>query len=92
MGTMKPVHTITSDRVYVGPPGVGDLHCQRVEPGLIRSVWVPTLLERQAITEGANVALWVYTEPIPPVAVTALLCLIAVGIFRNVARSLLEGE
>jgi hypothetical protein len=67
---MKPVRTITSNLVYVGPPGVGDLHCQRVEPGLIRSVWHPSALQRKAIADGANIALWVYTEPIPPVAVT----------------------
>ena len=67
---MKPVRTITSNLVYTGPMGVGDLHCQRVEAGLIRSVWYPDADQRKAIAEGANVALWVYTEPIPPVAVT----------------------
>lgn len=67
---MKPVRTITSNLVYTGPPGVGDLHCQRVEPGLVRSVWYPDAMQRKAIAEGANVALWVYAEPIPPVAVT----------------------
>ena len=66
---MKPVRTASSDLVYVGPPGVGDLHCQRVEPGRIRSVWYLSPEERRAIAEGANIALDVVTEPIPPVAV-----------------------
>lgn len=66
---MKPVRTASSDMVYVGPPGIGDLHCQRVVPGRIRSVWYLTPEERAAVAAGANIGLDIVTEPIPPVAV-----------------------
>lgn len=65
---MKPIHTASSNMVYIGPPGVGDLHCNRVEPGIIQSVWHLSLAERRAIAAGANVMLTMWQEPVPPVA------------------------
>ena len=66
---MKPVRTATSNMVYQGPtPEVSDLHCERVQLGTIRSVWWLTPVEREAIARGANIALTISTEPIPPVS------------------------
>lgn len=66
---MKPVRVASSNLVYVGPtPDIGDLHCERLSPGVIESVWTFTPEERTAIAGGANVALAVMTEPIPPVS------------------------
>lgn len=66
---MKPVRTEGSNFVYVGPPGVGDLHCDRIRPGVIQSVWQLTDQERGLVAQGANILLTIATEPIPPVAV-----------------------
>lgn len=66
---MKPVRTATSNMVYTGPtPEVGDLHCQRLQPGLIRSVWYLSKAEREYIAAGGNIELEIFTEPIPPIA------------------------
>lgn len=66
---MKPVRTASSNFVYVGPtPDIGDLHCQRLQPGEIRSIWYLTDVERAAIAAGANVGLDILGEPIPPVS------------------------
>lgn len=65
---MKPVRTASSNMVYTGPPGVGDLHCQRIRPGHIRSVWHLSQPERDYIAAGGNIELDIYTEPIPPIA------------------------
>jgi hypothetical protein len=66
---MKPIKTQWSNLVYRGPtPDIDDLPCRRHEPGLIVSTWTFTPEERQAIAGGANLELWIYTEPIPPVA------------------------
>jgi len=40
---------------------------ERIEPGHIRSVWELTDWERLSITDGANVELILFAEPIPPV-------------------------
>lgn len=68
---MKPVRTEDSNVVYVGPADsdIGDLYAQRIgdRPGHVRSVWTFTPGERRAIARGANVALDVLAEPIPPV-------------------------
>jgi hypothetical protein len=65
---VRPVRTADSNLVYVGPTlDVGDLHCQRIRPGFIRSVWSFSPAEREAIAQGATLALEIYTEPIPPV-------------------------
>ena len=66
---MQPVRTPSSNFVYVGPrPEIRDLHCQRLELGVIRSVWWFTPAERAAIAAGANLSLTIMTEPIPPVS------------------------
>lgn len=65
---MKPVRTAKSDLVYVGDPGAIDLHCQRLQPGIIRSIWHLNAAEREAIANGANIGLDLYQEPHPPVA------------------------
>jgi hypothetical protein len=66
---MKPVRTASSNLVYVGPtPEIGDLHCERIQPGMIRSVWWFTPQEREEIANGANLSLTILTEPIPPVS------------------------
>jgi hypothetical protein len=55
--------------VYVGPtPDIGDLHCERLAPGRIRSVWWFTPADREAIARGANLSLTILGEPIPPVS------------------------
>lgn len=65
---MKPIYTANSNFVYMGgSPDVADLHCQREAPGRIRSVWTLTRRERVALMFGANIALTILTEPIPPV-------------------------
>ena len=66
--TVKPVRTAHSNMVYTGPPGVGDLHCQRIQPGHIRSVWQLTAEERAYIAAGGNIELDIFSEPIPPVS------------------------
>lgn len=67
---MKPVRTAASNIVYVGPPGIGDLHAERIGdgPGRIRSVWHLSKAERDYIAAGGNIELEILTEPIPPVA------------------------
>lgn len=66
---MKPVRTASSNLVYTGPtPEIGDLHCERLSPGVIRSVWWFSDYERERIAAGANLSLTVMGEPIPPVS------------------------
>ena len=66
---MKPVRTASSNLVYRGPtPDIHDLHCQRLAPGEVRSVWWFTPAEREAIARGANLSLTIHAEPIPPVS------------------------
>jgi hypothetical protein len=66
---MRPVITARSDTVVVGPPGVGDLHAERVTvaevPGL-RTIWTLTEEERAAVAAGRNLALsfWGRMPPI----------------------------
>lgn len=68
---MRPIRTARSNVVYTAPqsaPEVSDLHCERVRPGIIRSVWALDADERAAIAQGANVSLWAFNEPHPVVA------------------------
>ena len=66
---MKPVRTENSNLVYTAPtPDIFDLHCQRLAPGRIQTVWWLSPAEREAIAAGANVRLSILTEPIPPVS------------------------
>lgn len=70
---MKPVRTASSNFTYLGPtPDVGDLPCQRVRPGEIRSVWELSELERDMVAAGGRIELAIYAEPIPPVSLTVL--------------------
>jgi hypothetical protein len=67
---MKPVKTSACNMVYKGPTEeIGDLHCERVRPGRIRSFWKPSEAELELLNEGGTVELELLTEPIPPVAV-----------------------
>lgn len=66
---MKPVRTASSNFIYAGPtPEIADLHCERLKPGVIRSVWWFTPAEREAIAKGSNLSLSIMGEPIPPVS------------------------
>jgi hypothetical protein len=69
---VRPRRTRSSNHVYQLPGGTedNDLWCQRIEPGMIASVWVFDEAERKAIAEGANVRLVIYYEPIPPVSMS----------------------
>lgn len=70
---MRPVATARSNMVYLGPePEIADLHCERMERGVIASVWDPDPAERAAIANGANVKLFIWGEPIPPVMLTVV--------------------
>lgn len=58
---------------YKGPaPGIGDLPCERVRPGLIRSFWTPSQAELAILAAGGVVELVILGEPIPPVALNAI--------------------
>lgn len=67
---MRPRRTPTTPMVYRHPEGNedNDMWCQRLEPGMIRSVWEPTDAERAEIAAGANLEMIIYSEPIPPVS------------------------
>lgn len=70
---MRPVDNERTVIVYRGPtPEVGDLKCERVRPGLIRSFWQPSAEELAKLVGGGVVELVIWGEPIPPVSVTAL--------------------
>lgn len=65
---MKPRTFPEANVVYRKPnSGIADLPCQRVKPGMIRSIWELDPAERGAVAAGADVELWIMTEPIPPV-------------------------
>lgn len=75
---MKPVRTAAANMVYVGPkPGIGDLHCQRIRPGHIHTVWRLSKAEREYVAATGHIELDIWGEPIPPVA---LNCTDEVGI------------
>jgi hypothetical protein len=66
---MLPLKVPNSTMVYKGPtPDIGDLACQRIAPGHIRSIWTLTDEERAYIAAGGNLELDIFTEPIPPVS------------------------
>lgn len=70
---MRPFENERTLLVYRGPaPGIGDLKCERVRPGLIRSFWMPSPLEISILMAGGVVELTILGEPISPVAVNAL--------------------
>lgn len=65
---MKPVQTARTNLIYRGPtPDIADLYCERLQPGMVRSVWYLSRRDREAIAAGANISLVVLQEPIPPV-------------------------
>lgn len=66
---MKPAKLLNGNMVYKGPTDdIGDLECERIRPGHIRSVWRLTDDEKAYIAGGALVELDILTEPIPPVS------------------------
>lgn len=75
---MRPVRTARSNMVYVGPtPDIGDLHCQRIMPGHVRSIWRLSKAERAFVAATGHIELDLFTEPIPPVS---LNCTDEVGV------------
>lgn len=70
---MRPIKTAACDDIYRGPtPEIGDLHCQRLSPGAIRSFWKPSEEELAALNAGGAVQLDVFMEPLPPLAVNVI--------------------
>lgn len=66
---MIPIKTKNSNLIYKGDGGeIGDLPCERLRLGEIRSVWKLENWEREEIADGANIVLTIKTEPIPPVS------------------------
>lgn len=66
---MRPIRTSETNRLYVGPPGIGDLPLlEGIGPGggpAFRSTWDLEPEERAAIAAGANVALTVLGAQVP---------------------------
>ena len=50
---------------------------ERIEPGYVRSIWELTDWERLYITEGANIELDIFAEPIPPVSLNIFVVVAA---------------
>lgn len=70
---MRPVSNERTLLTYRGPAtGIGDLACERVRPGLVRSFWSPSAEELEKLTQGGVVELLILSEPIPPVSLNAL--------------------
>lgn len=66
---MIPIKTAKSNFIYKGPSlEIGDMSCERIKKGHIRSIWVLTDDERAYIAAGGNLELDIYCEPIPPVS------------------------
>jgi hypothetical protein len=65
-----PIKTEKSNFVYRSSrPDIPDMPGERIEPGQVRSIWKPTVWEREAIMDGLNVELNMFAEPIPPASV-----------------------
>jgi len=70
---VKPVSNSRTTFVYVGSrPEIGDLECECVHAGLVRSFWQPSTGELAILNAGGVVELAIYSEPIPPVSLNAL--------------------
>lgn len=66
---MKPVKHDGCNIIYFGNgENIGDLHCQRIEPGRIEIVYELEDWEREMIAEGGKVVLGIWNEPMPPVS------------------------
>lgn len=66
---MQPIRTERSNFMFrSASPDVPDMPGERVKPGHIRSIWELTQRERDALTEGLNIELDLFDEPIPPVS------------------------
>lgn len=68
---MRPVQTARANTVLVGPPGVGDLHAERLEvDGVpwVLSTWTLTDEERQLVVAGHNIGLLVQMRSHPVVS------------------------
>lgn len=64
-----PIRTKGSNFIYRNPsPDIPDMTGERIEPGHIRSVWELTERERDEISQGLNIELNIFAEPIPPVS------------------------
>lgn len=65
---MRPCRVAQSNVVYKGPsPDIGDLWCERIRPGEIRTVWELTDEERITLLKGGRIVLTIMGEPISPV-------------------------
>lgn len=66
---MQPIRTERSNFIFRSQtPEVPDMPGERVDPNHIRSIWELTQVERDAITDGLNIELDIFNEPIPPVS------------------------
>lgn len=67
---MRPIKTPITDTQYRGQePTTGDLWCHRVQPGQVLVVYELEDADLEMLRAGGKVVLWIYGEPIPPVAV-----------------------
>ncbi|MBA3401505.1 MAG: hypothetical protein H0U05_05895 [Actinobacteria bacterium] len=65
---MLPIRTEKSTFIHRNPNSdIPDMPGERIEPGHVRSVWEPTERDRDDITQGLNLELNFFGEPIPPV-------------------------
>jgi hypothetical protein len=70
---VRPIRLGWTKLVYHGPlPGIGDLWCKRVRPGLIESVWQPDPGEAQLLANGGAIVLALHSEPIPPISMRVI--------------------
>ena len=66
---MLPIRTEKSSFIFRSlDPDIPNMPGERVEPGHIRSVWEPTQWERDDISQGGNIELNIFAEPIPPIS------------------------
>ena len=66
---MRPIRTEKSSFVYTTlDPEIPNMPGERVQPGHVRSVWELTPWERDDVSQGGNIELNIYAEPIPPVS------------------------
>jgi hypothetical protein len=66
--TVTTYHAPLEKSVAPSEHRIGDLVCERVKPGVIRSFWKPTDEELHVLAGGGVLELVILGEPIPPVA------------------------